>query len=90
MEIHLATDDVVQAFGTGDIVMSIKTLSEAKQGLLRGCGIFQSYRAFFSSLNASQSMLERSRLRAMVALSRQKDCSGSLEPTRVKDCSGCA
>ena len=36
MDVHLADDGVIQAVGTGDIVMSMNTQDEVKKGVITG------------------------------------------------------
>ena len=47
-------------------------------------GTFRSYRETFSPLDALQRMLNQSRSKAMAALSRQKECNGSLGSARKR------
>ena len=85
-DVHLADDGVVQAIGTGDIVMSIKTPHRIKKVCFVKYGTFQSYRETYSPLDALQRMSDQSHSKAMAILSIQKECNGSLGFAREKDC----
>ena len=87
MDVHLADDGVVQAIGTGDIVMYMKTPHGMEKGML--C---ESWRI---NPKLSRNLFSVGRFTKDVgpvtferdgALSRQKECNEGLGLAREKDC----
>ena len=87
VDVHLADDGVVQAIETYDIVMSMKTPHVMKKGMLRKVWHIPKLSRKFYPLDVSERMLDQYCLQTLVVYSRRKDCSGSLELGRAKDCS---
>ena len=84
VDVRLADDGVVQAIGTGDIVMSMKTPQGIKKGKLRGVWHIPKLSRNLFSVGRFTKDVGPVTFESDGCFVRLKGCSGSLELERAK------